>query len=85
MAGRFGTSTSLETIGVPNLRATGLNKTEKKRFKLLHRHIDRLKEDEDYKKRHLLKLQLRATNNTNSTRSKKMKKEISLPKFSWDQ
>ena len=84
MAGRFGTSTSLETIGSPYLKHVGLSKSEKEIFKRRLKHLDRMKEDEDYKKRHILKLQLRATNNTNSPRSKKLKKEISLPKFSWD-
>ena len=62
-----------------------LSKSEKEVFKRRLKHLDRMKNDEDYKERHILKLQLRATNNTNSPRSKKMKKEISLPKFSWDQ
>jgi len=80
--GGIGTSCQLFSLGVPDIRASGLSKEEKSiRKSVSHR----LRTDPEYAARFRLKQQLSQINSPNSCYSKARKSKISLPKFSWDE
>lgn len=82
--GSIGTSCGITNIGPPNLGLGTLTPWEKKALKNMKEATERRKIDPKYAAEITLKMQLASYNSTTSPRAKKMKKKISLAKFSWD-
>ena len=82
--GSIGTACGYVDVGVPNLKFNPTNKIERDHVKAAARYINRIRNDPKYAQEIKLKLQLSAFKSTTSSHAKAAKKNITLPKFSWD-
>ena len=83
-SGTIGAPCSVTNLEAPKTSHPGLTKTEKRILDCMKYVRERSKVDPEYAAKVDLKKQLIQCSSTTSARSKKMKKQITLPKFSWD-